>query len=655
MIINADDFGYSHEVNAAVAQCFPVGRINRATLLVNMPGTEEAVRMAQEEGFFDKVGLHINLTEGYPLTQICARSALCDASGKFTGTFHIPFKARLYLNKATREAIRQEVEAQVQRYLALGFTLLHADSHNYTHTYFSMYASIRKLLQTYGFRTVRISRNLSEDSFSLPFYLYKSLFNALLRRLKTHGTPVGTTAYFGSVQDFEKSEKQRVKEDVELMTHPVLQDGQLMDNTLPQPHPFVTKEWIQENGLYLEDVTGKKRKMLVCFIQTHIGGAMTSLVNFLNALDTERYDVDVMFYEQGEGRFGINPEIHFLPQGKRHEGRSLYGVLRRVLSPGYDIASLRALYYEKVLNNRRAAIQIRSKQGCRYSTPVHWQYDVAVAYEADWPLNYVMTRVKAQKKILWHHLDYQAAGLLYREDRHALQKADALVFVSEECRAAFAQAHSALASKTRFLPNLLSSEYVRQKGEESQVSLPFTNLEHGLIFLTVARISFEHKGLDRAVRAFARLKKEGLADHAKWVIIGKGRDADRLSEMIRQYGLEDVIYPLGVRENPIPYMKLCDVMLLPSRYEGKPMVVTEGYMMGLVPLVTRYTSAGEQIQNGVDGFIVDNNEEALYQGIKRIVEDPSVLHGPREYIRSHDYGNQNEIVKFDKLVEELFS
>ena len=43
-------------------------------------------------------------------------------------------------------------------------------------------------------------------------------------------------------------------------------------------------------------------------------------------------------------------------------------------------------------------------------------------------------------------------------------------------------------------------------------------------------------------------------------------------------------------------MKLCDVMLLPSRYEGKPMVVTEGYMMGLVPLVTRYTSAGEQIQ-----------------------------------------------------------
>ena len=655
MIINADDFGYSRQVNQAVARCFREGLVNRTTILVNMPASEEAARLAKEEGFFDKVGLHINLTEGFPLTQACARSPLCDASGRFTGTFHIPLKARLYLNKATREAVRQEAEAQIQRYLAMGFTLLHADSHNYTHTYFSVYASIWKLLQKYGFRTVRISRNLSEGGFSPAFSLYKRLFNAHLRRLRTCGRPIGTTAYFGSVQDFEKCEKQGVKEDVELMTHPVLQNGVLLDNTLPCPHPFVTREWIREKGLHLEDVTGKKRKLLVCFIQAHIGGAMTSLVNFLNALDTDRYDVDVMFYERGEGRYGIKPEIHFLPQGKRHRGRSPGEFLRRVCSPRYDLAALRGMYYEKVLHNRRAAIQIRSKQGCRYSVPLRKEYDLAVAYEADWPLNYVMTRVRAQKKILWNHLDYRAAGLLYQEDRRALQKADALVFVSEDCRAAFAQDHPGLAPKTRFLPNLLSAEYVRRRGEEGQASLPYEAPEGCLHFLTVARINFEHKGLDRAVKAFARLKEEGLAFRARWVVIGKGRDVGRLSEMIRQYGLEDVIYPLGARENPIPYMKLCDVMLLPSRYEGKPMVVTEGHIMGLVPLVARYTSAGEQIQDGVDGFIVENSGEGIYRGLKRILEDPGVLEGPREYIRRHDYGNQREIAKFYELVEELFS
>ena len=125
--------------------------------------------------------------------------------------------------------------------------------------------------------------------------------------------------------------------------------------------------------------------------------------------------------------------------------------------------------------------------------------------------------------------------------------------------------------------------------------------------------------------------------------------------MIAQYGLEDTIFPLGARENPIPYMKLCDVLLLPSRYEGKPMTVTEGFIMGLVPLVTRYTSAGEQIQNGVDGIIVENEEEALYRGLKSVIQRPGLLDGPRAYIRGRDYGNQWEIEKFDDLVEGLFS
>ena len=46
---------------------------------------------------------------------------------------------------------------------------------------------------------------------------------------------------------------------------------------------------------------------------------MTSLVNFLNALDTDKYDVDVMFYENDRGRCGIKEEINILPQGKVHE------------------------------------------------------------------------------------------------------------------------------------------------------------------------------------------------------------------------------------------------------------------------------------------------------------------------------------------------
>ena len=68
MIVNADDFGLSEEVNKAICLAFSKGLIDRTTLMVNMPAASSAMKMASEEGFIDRVGLHVNLTGGRPLT-----------------------------------------------------------------------------------------------------------------------------------------------------------------------------------------------------------------------------------------------------------------------------------------------------------------------------------------------------------------------------------------------------------------------------------------------------------------------------------------------------------------------------------------------------------------------------------------------------------
>ena len=99
----------------------------------------------------------------------------------------------------------------------------------------------------------------------------------------------------------------------------------------------------------------KKIKLLVCFIQAHIGGAMTSLVNFLNALDTDVYDVDVMFYEN-DGRHGIKDSINILPQGKIHKSFTLSNILRKIVSPSYIWAAMQDVYYKNIKHNRRKAI-----------------------------------------------------------------------------------------------------------------------------------------------------------------------------------------------------------------------------------------------------------------------------------------------------------
>ncbi len=398
----------------------------------------------------------------------------------------------------------------------------------------------------------------------------------------------------------------------------------------------------------------KKIKLLICFVHVHIGGAMTSLVNFVNALDTDRYDVDLMFYQNDpNNRCGIKEEINILPQGMVHEKYSLGNILGKILSPSYVAAWLQYKYYRYLRHNKPRAVQIMSRQGCRYSRPLYKEYDAAVAYDTGWCMNYVMTRVKARKKLIWNHVEFEKMGLDYRVDKKCFDRSDAMVFVSEKVMADHLRKHPEHTGKCFFVPNLLTSSYVRRLGEEFEAEMPFEEGDGGLRLVTVARINFGHKGLDRAVTALVRLKDEGLTDRVRWLIIGGGRDMDKLKEMIADGGLENTVFPIGPRDNPMPYLKKCDAFFLPSRFEGKPMAVTEGYMMGLPPIVTEYASAKEQIRDGVDGLVFENSDEGLYLGLKKFLQAPDVLDKLKRNVQNTDYGNEREISAFDKMIDEI--
>lgn len=85
------------------------------------------------------------------------------------------------------------------------------------------------------------------------------------------------------------------------------------------------------------------------------------------------------------------------------------------------------------------------------------------------------------------------------------------------------------------------------------------------------------------------------------------------------------------------------------------MVVTEAFIMGLVPVVTNYTSAHEQIKDGVDGIVFENNTEALYLGLKKLLKNPTVLEEMKKNILAADYGNEREIERFYKLTDQLLT
>jgi len=228
-IVNADDFGKSEEVNRAICECFEKGYINRTTLMVNMPFATQAVELAKEKGFFDKVGLHINLTDGMPLSEKIRNNPLiCDKNGRFHAAFAKSKKYRLYMDEQSVNQFMEEIEEQIKRYEEYGLTLWHIDSHHHVHTNYPVFRALKKLSRKYHFSSIRISRNMYNKG-SLFNNTYKMLYNHGIKKLCDESSEL-----FGSYLDYKEYSGKLPASDnkVEIMVHPEFdKEGRLIDST----------------------------------------------------------------------------------------------------------------------------------------------------------------------------------------------------------------------------------------------------------------------------------------------------------------------------------------------------------------------------------------------------------------------------------------
>ena len=112
----------------------------------------------------------------------------------------------------------------------------------------------------------------------------------------------------------------------------------------------------------------------------------------------------------------------------------------------------------------------------------------------------------------------------------------------------------------------------------------------------------------------------------KWYILGRGNAEEEraLSDLIEWHRAEECISILGIRKNPYPYIKKADIYMQPSRHEGKPISVEEAKILCKPILVTNYTSAREQLENGKFGMITEISEEGIYRGLKNFLDDEAL-------------------------------
>ena len=220
-IINADDYGLTESCTKAIADAFKRGLISSTTACANGAYIAEGLTLAKENGFADKIGIHINLTEGKPLTDKIANDSFFCEDGKFHGKIN-------RLKKPTKEqllAVKEEVSAQIERLISLGYEITHADSHHHSHTCIFLFDAIKEVLLSFGIKKLRIHRNCGK----IPFYkkILKNWFN---KKLKKQGFIV--CPYFGSVEDY--AENKDLNAVCEVMVHPDYNENGLLIDRVEQ-------------------------------------------------------------------------------------------------------------------------------------------------------------------------------------------------------------------------------------------------------------------------------------------------------------------------------------------------------------------------------------------------------------------------------------
>jgi hopanoid biosynthesis associated protein HpnK len=188
VIINADDFGISEEVNEAVIRAFRTGVLTSTSLMVTGDAFEQAVRLAKDNPGLG-VGIHLVTVMGKSVLPQSRIPSLVDEHQNFSNN-PVAAGLRYYFSSAARRELREELAAQFEKFRSTGLPLSHIDGHLHLHVHPVIFTAALELGQKYGCRRMRVPEeerglNLAFDRSGIVLKtVYSLLFDSLAKYMK---------------------------------------------------------------------------------------------------------------------------------------------------------------------------------------------------------------------------------------------------------------------------------------------------------------------------------------------------------------------------------------------------------------------------------------------------------------------------------------
>ncbi len=216
IIINADDFGINENVTAEIERMVDLGAISSTTILANGKCLDEVKTFAKEHQSVS-FGVHLCLSEFSSVTKSEAlmKAGLTDEKGVFI--HKAVFNLKDYKSEYVKQAIRDELNAQIDIVFSLGFPVSHADSHHHVHTIYPLRKIFSEVLQNRNIKKLRLGGDFST-------WRMKAHIGMWIQRLKLNryyrGIFTTTDDFYSYAQYLQNDCPSSEGGVIELMCHP---------------------------------------------------------------------------------------------------------------------------------------------------------------------------------------------------------------------------------------------------------------------------------------------------------------------------------------------------------------------------------------------------------------------------------------------------
>ncbi len=388
-----------------------------------------------------------------------------------------------------------------------------------------------------------------------------------------------------------------------------------------------------------------KRDILFVVDERRMGGVSVLFEDIISLLDITNYNIDLLvLHNNGDGLQNLPKSINVIYGTPYFEAidYTMKEVIKKkninlLFKKIRVVLDMKTGHIEKTIKKERKKI-------------LNKQYDVEIAFKDGFTALFTIFG-DSKKKVHWLQYEYKKTNPNEKYDKlfkRILPQFDQIVAVSDNVKKCFNEVYN-LGDKVSVIYNVINQNKILKKAnEECDITLNSNDLN----IVSVGRLH-QAKGYDRLINVIAKLKEfnEELTHNLKIYIYGDGPLFFELKKLITDLNLNDIILLVGQVDNPYKYVKNFDLFVLPSNFEAFGLVIIEAMTLKVPVLATETSITDKLINNDVNGMVVENSIDGIYNGLKKIIENKELIIKYKNNLTNYFYDNNEQLAKIKQILD----